>query len=335
MNKIKLSIIVPVYNTLPYLKDCFDSIANQTFEDYEVVIVDDGSTDGSADYIEEYIKKHNKFVCVHQQNSGASVARNTGICKACGEYIHFIDSDDRLSNCNVYTNIFSNIDSNHADIIFARSREYNEDYLIEEKSQPEYKQEGNYNGDILFDVLKSKYEFVLTSPVNKIFRRELIVDNNVFFCENLDHEEDEWLPKIFVNANQVIYNNSIIYDVRHRRGSLSEINTEENRERKAESKVFIAVSGMRYMEDKCLPVETMALVAEHYWGYMIDAILTVEKLQNEGLKDRLLYCIKSNKAFFQYKHYLKNRNWRTMGTMMQTIGIKNGARIMSMRYHSK
>ena len=90
----KLSVIVPVYNTEKYLRECVDSILAQTFTDFELILVDDGSTDGSGAICDEYAGKDPRIQVIHQQNGGITVARKTGVRHATGEYVTFVDSDD-------------------------------------------------------------------------------------------------------------------------------------------------------------------------------------------------------------------------------------------------
>ena len=92
----KISIIVPVYNVEKYLKECLDSLINQTLEDIEIICINDGSTDNSLAILEEYQKKDSRIKVFSQRNQGVSAARNLGIEKATGEYLTFLDSDDRL-----------------------------------------------------------------------------------------------------------------------------------------------------------------------------------------------------------------------------------------------
>ena len=90
----KVSIIVPVYNVEPYLRQCMDSLVNQTYQNIEIICVDDGSTDASGAILEEYAAEDCRIRLVHQSNSGLSAARNAGFLLATGSYIMYVDSDD-------------------------------------------------------------------------------------------------------------------------------------------------------------------------------------------------------------------------------------------------
>lgn len=94
MNKNVVSIIVPGYNVEKYIITCLESIENQTYQNFEVIIIDDGSTDNTGNICDQFSKKDNRFKVWHTQNGGISKARNIGLEKAKGEYIVFIDSDD-------------------------------------------------------------------------------------------------------------------------------------------------------------------------------------------------------------------------------------------------
>ena len=89
-----ISIIIPAYNSSEYLKRCLDSIVCQPFEDYEVIVVDDGSTDDTGKVLDEYAKRYSRIKAVHKENGGVSTARNAGLDKAQGDYIIFVDCDD-------------------------------------------------------------------------------------------------------------------------------------------------------------------------------------------------------------------------------------------------
>ena len=91
---MKISVVVPVYNTVRYLKKCIDSIVKQSFIDFQIILVDDGSTDGSERICDEYAKADSRIKVIHQTNSGVVRARKTGLKAADGDYIYYVDSDD-------------------------------------------------------------------------------------------------------------------------------------------------------------------------------------------------------------------------------------------------
>ena len=96
-----VSIIVPVYNVKPYLEKCLSSIRFQTCRDFEVLLVDDGSTDGSADICRSYVALDSRFRLLEQANAGASAARNLGMTQTAGRYLQFVDGDDWLPTDSV------------------------------------------------------------------------------------------------------------------------------------------------------------------------------------------------------------------------------------------
>lgn len=98
MKKTIISVIVPIYNTIKYLKECLDSIVSQTYEDFQIILVDDGSTDGCEQICDEYANKDKRITVIHQQNSGIVMARKAGLQKADGVYIYYVDSDDWIDN---------------------------------------------------------------------------------------------------------------------------------------------------------------------------------------------------------------------------------------------
>ena len=93
---IKISVIIPVYNAEQYLKDCVDSIINQSYQNFELILVDDGSSDNSPKICDDYAAKDNRIIVIHKSNNGVSAARKTGLDNASGDYIMYVDSDDWL-----------------------------------------------------------------------------------------------------------------------------------------------------------------------------------------------------------------------------------------------
>ena len=116
---VEISVIVPVYNVSEYLAQCMDSIINQTFEDIEIICVNDGSTDDSLKILEEYSEKDERISIISQENQGQGVARNVGMNAARGNYIFFMDSDDFIK-LNALELLHENAVSNNSDVVFYR-----------------------------------------------------------------------------------------------------------------------------------------------------------------------------------------------------------------------
>lgn len=102
----KVSIIVPIYNVEPYLRQCLDSLVNQTYKNIEIICVDDGSTDASSEILTEYALKSSKVRVIRQENSGLSAARNVGFSFATGKYVMYVDSDDWIDVCTCEKAVF-------------------------------------------------------------------------------------------------------------------------------------------------------------------------------------------------------------------------------------
>ena len=113
----KLSVIIPIYNTEKYLRDCIESILAQTFTDFELILVDDGSADRSGAICDEYCQLDGRIKVIHQKNGGVTVARKRGTEAASGDYISFIDSDDWIEP-NMYHDMWKKADMYNADIVF-------------------------------------------------------------------------------------------------------------------------------------------------------------------------------------------------------------------------
>ena len=190
----KFSIIIPVYNVEKYLKKCLDSIKNQSYKDYEVIIVNDGSTDNSKDILDEY-----DYKVINQKNQGLSVARNNGVKKATGEYLIFVDSDDYIEK-DLLKEINKSL-TNNPDIVRYQANE------VSDKTIP-YSEESfeNKNGVEAFKLI-TKYHYVENAWLYAI-KRDYYVSNKFKFKEDTRHEDFGLIPLVIIKASIV---NSISY----------------------------------------------------------------------------------------------------------------------------
>ena len=205
----KLSIIIPVYNVEKYLHRCMDSIlANNGINNCEIILVDDGSKDKSPIICDEYAKKYDNIIAFHTKNGGASSARNYGITKATGDYIWFIDSDDKIDNCIEY---FINIMKNEApDIIVCQSKIVNENNDIYDECKYTIPK-GNYTSEELMSTLKKHPKSVIFCPQYYIVRRNFIIENSLYFYEGIIYEDELWIPQLLLKSKKIYYSNKNIY----------------------------------------------------------------------------------------------------------------------------
>lgn len=182
----KISIIVPVYNVEKFLPQCIDSVLAQTYQDFEVILVDDGSPDGSPAICEEYAKKDARVHVLHQKNAGVSTARNNGISAANGEWVTFIDSDDWVAP-NYLAN-FGLDDIDGIDLIMQGIVYY--DHRDGHFFKPWHFSSGTYMEKDFVKVFADNDLLSFGFPYCKAIRRRFMIENNMKFDQRLAYHED-------------------------------------------------------------------------------------------------------------------------------------------------
>lgn len=206
---IKLSVIIPVYNVEKFLKRCLDSILKQKIDGIEIILIDDGSSDNSAELCKKYAKEYSNVKFFSKKNGGASSARNYGIPKASGEYIWFIDSDDKIEN-NSIKQIIEIMNEFKTDVIICNSKKVYEDgEMIDECIYTIPK--GEYTSHEFMDVLKGNPKSVIFAPQYYIVKRSFILENKFNFYEGIIHEDELWIPQLLISAKNIFYSNLNIY----------------------------------------------------------------------------------------------------------------------------
>lgn len=197
----RISIIIPVYNVEKYIRTCIDSILRQTYTDYEIIIVDDGSTDQTGLICDEYERLNAKIHVMHQENQGQSAARNLAIHMACGEYITFIDGDDWISD-DYLEQMIAAIDKTGADVSICGLKFFNDGEM------PVFVQKNTYRYDMMpgRDVCIRYYQMIpiiTVGPSGKLFRSELL--ENIRFPEGKIYEDQGTIPRLLYLANNVAF----------------------------------------------------------------------------------------------------------------------------------
>lgn len=231
----KLSIIVPVYNVAPYLRKCVFSLIQQDFSDYEIVLIDDGSTDGSGKICDELSETINderlEIRVIHQKNRGLSAARNAGIMVARGKYIIFVDSDDYWEE-NVLGRLMAQVERENLDVLRFNYRNVNETY-------EEFHPNKDPKRDVDFSAEVTDGETFLNERLGPacyavmfILRRDLIIstphtihhtpeNGDCLFTPGIYFEDVDWTPRMLLRAKRVASTPQVVYNYLWRTGSIT------------------------------------------------------------------------------------------------------------------
>lgn len=196
-----ISVIVPIYNTESYLRRCLDSLCSQTYENLEILLVDDGSSDGSARIAEAFTRQDPRFRYFYQKNSGAGAARNTGLDRAKGAYLSFVDSDDWVSP-DFIEKLYGNLQLNHADICCCSAV-----WAFPDGSRKIYRPMAVSNQ--VFTDISDFLRTVSDSPVNKLYARELF--ENLRFPVGIIFEDYATIPLACARAKKAACIGDVLY----------------------------------------------------------------------------------------------------------------------------
>ena len=219
MKEVQVSVIVPVYNVEPYLEECLDSIINQTFNEIEIILINDGSTDRSGEIMERYALQDSRITVITQPHEGVSAAKNAGIRKASGKYILFVDSDDSIIPDTMEV-LYRKATETGADIVIGNALICHPDgsrsvFLLHDR---DLNNGLLWTGESVFVKLVEQN----TIPLAILFfmRRDIIIKNKLFFQKNIIHEDEIWNVKALLSAQKVIFIDFNYYFYRRREGSI-------------------------------------------------------------------------------------------------------------------
>lgn len=309
---IKISIVVPVYNVEKYIKKCMDSLLDQDFEDYEIIVVNDGTKDNSMDYVRQVYKKTNKIVIYEQKNAGLSAARNSGIRLSRGKYILFCDSDDALEK-DCLPRLYKEMEEKQLDVLLYDAR------MIEEDGTTS--KENPYNRTNINDDMMSGCETLATlldsnsylaSACLYIIKREVLITNKLFFEEGIFHEDELFTPVLLLNSNRVIHKNWLVY---HRFIHEGSIMTGNNLAKRMEGLSIVIQKLMEYIDCPTLPDSgkgSITIIVKNHIRHFL--------AQNVLLKSRGIY--QTNEINSVYEVIRKNKLQLGIKFWMYLIWIK-------------
>ena len=252
---IKLSIIVPIYNVEQYLRKCVDSLLNQNIDNYEIILIDDGSPDACPAICDEYASRSSVnpltpspvIRVVHRENGGLSAARNSGIDVALGEYIMFVDSDDYIEP-NVLKGLLDQVDRDNLDVLRYRLQYVNPQYEVFNpyKSDP-FK--GNDYSEIPTDGVSFLNSRMSTACYAWAFviKRELL--DGCIFTPGIYFEDTDWTPRMLCKAKRVASTNTVVYNYLQREGSITNAVNRSKQKKVLDDKVHLIATLQQQAND--------------------------------------------------------------------------------------
>lgn len=322
---VKLSIIVPVYNVAPYLRKCVDSLLAQDYENYEIILVDDGSTDGSAEICEQIVESQKSIVeskisniqcqisntrpsvrVIHQQNAGLSAARNTGIKAARGEYICFVDSDDYWEP-NVLGGLMEQAGRDNLDVLRFRLQYVKIVDSRKSKVKSEYEvfnpyKSDSFKGNDYSEEPTNGVTFLNTRMNTQCYawtfmiKRDLIVNSqesiekrgksNLLFAEGIYFEDTDWTPRMLTKAKRVASTNAVVYNYLMREGSITNAVSRTKQQKVLDDKIRL----IGELQRQSMALAAQGLYNTWYQQMIADTVISVIGiLSHDFYEERKIY----------------------------------------------
>lgn len=297
--KPEVSVIVPIYNVERYLRNCIGSILAQSFKDFELILVNDGSTDNSKEICDSLAKQDSRIKVIHKGNKGVSHSRNQGIAISRGRYICFVDSDDEVEP-NYLKELYVQAEKYAADIVVSPIKIINEP-LNEISTSPIWK---DYNckinketisGEIIPSILQGKYNSLL-SCCNKLYNSKLFIETNIYFDEARQHGEDARLNcELLKTITSLVFIDIPLYNYFIRKKeSLSKVLFEE--------KYYFIVDNLQYGISLCESYKVPQYIDNVIKDYFFNTIEFMQSLVHANeisvkKKQSILISIMSDDSF--------------------------------------
>lgn len=306
-----ISVVVPVYNVEPYLKECLESIINQTYRDLEIILIDDGSTDKSGDICEEYAKKDDRIIVIHQSNQGSASAKNAGLRKSSGEYLAFVDSDDFLQE-DAYEFMVKQLEEYCADIIQGCFRKVYQKFYRDVNKIIEMQILDTFEFLELFTK-----DWTCGLLWDKLYKRDIFKD--IYFKEGHKIDDEFFTYKGVMNSKKVLRVPHYIYNYRQR---ISSVMFSKDSQLKIISDSLEYLSIRREEVTKSFP-QLKKVYDEHYLNMLIilskNEYINAEHIkeikqhikkyfnENDKIKISLALCIELKKLqYYPTKCLLRN-----------------------------
>lgn len=210
---MKISVIIPIYNVEDYLEECIDSVLNQSYQDIEILLVNDGSTDKSSDICERYSNKYSNIRFINKTNGGLSDARNAGIKNSTGDYLIFLDSDDYWGKdflISIVNLIYQDPEIDYVFFSFSYYYQVSNRFKKEELNFKEEQIRIKTGLEVLKEILVAD-QFFQWIACRGLIKRDFLIEKGIYFEIGRHYEDVLWTPKVFINAKKVDYYDDDIY----------------------------------------------------------------------------------------------------------------------------
>lgn len=323
------SIIVPVYNTEKELERCVRSVTCQTFRDFELILVDDGSRDNSGALCDSLAAEDVRINVIHQSNAGSSEARNTGARSAKGKYLLFLDSDDMWSDPKALERIDLIIKNRAVDVVCFGVEIYDDDgKFVKARIPTEYSGADNSKETVLRHlVFTNQY---LSASYVKAIRKEFFCDKNLFFTKGLLSGEDgEWSARVMVGCRSIAVFPSAFYKrIRRKEGGITSSIGKKNI-----LDVFRTIDNGTQFIDQNAESDALKEIYLEYWAYQYAMLYSLAyRLHTDPDYHAIVGKFREYKWLLQYDHVKKVR---AVKLLTAAFGIKGALRTLSLLYHSK
>lgn len=320
MNDPFFSIIVPSYNVEKYLGEAVESVEKQNFSDYEIILVDDGSTDNTGSLCDELANNNSKIRVIHQKNAGLSEARNSGMQIAKGRYFILLDADDKLSNDSMENLQKAIEDQNYPDFVVSR-RESFEDGSDEVKPCAytfDIPRLSNMKMSAIYSEIEEYSDCWLGAWIFTI-SKEYFESKGLTFYPGILHEDEEWVPRVFFNTQRIGFNNSLLYQNRTERAG--SITATKNIKRIQDKLLIIDLLNKEFNSDKGYSKDRLDVITDRCASILFGIIIDLSEYKNT---DDVIRAIKKKLDILRIT---KKKKYRIAYYTALIIGIRNTSKI--------
>ena len=318
-NLPKISLITPVYNVAEFLRECLDSLANQTLKEVEFICINDGSTDGSLDILNEYASKDDRFVIISQENQGQGVAKNKGIELARGEYIIFVDPDDWI-DLDTFEVLYNKFLETGVDIIqfdydihyeagrYHKTRSYGKN--LRKYLNYSIKTNDTYNWR---NISKGQFSHISLLACDKAYKLDFLKKNNIKFAPNRHSEDNIFSIAANLLANKILYLNRSFYHYRTRLGSATN---------KVSDDSFCVFDNVELIKEFLISNNLFRGFEKDFEDYLVSAFASQYPYIPEQSIERYLNMCKETMSEKEHKKFLREIKG-DLSFIEQIFSIKN------------